>query len=259
MRLIHRVILILSAAALAMLVGNALIVHLIVGEEFRSIESALAERNADRAVDAVSDNLAHLRGSALDWATWDSSYRFMQGEGIQEFVEQNLVPQSFQGIRVNLMYFVRFDGTVVWGDIHDLAAGEAVDLPELSRDLLTPAQLDLFSTGQGRTGTPSGILMTSGGPMLVVSAPILRADGTGPAAGFLLLGRFLDADLVDRLGRQVHARFTLDPVDAGGGASGGAGASAGPAPTVQEPTGELARDRKAEAPRNRELTVGGII
>ncbi|UEM22063.1 hypothetical protein JL100_004675 [Skermanella mucosa] len=257
MRLIHRVILILSAAALAMLVGNALIVHLIVGEEFRSIESALAERNADRAVDAVSDNLAHLRGSALDWATWDSSYRFMRGEGVREFVGQNLVPQSFQGIRVNLMYFVRFDGTVAWGDILDLSAGEAVDLPEMSKELLTPAQLALFSTGEEEvTATPSGILMTSRGPMLVVSAPILRADGTGPAAGFLLLGRFLDAGLVDRLGRQVHARFTLDPIDAAGGkVSGGAGD--GPAaPAVQEPTGELQRDRRAEAPRNREVTVG---
>ncbi|UEM04693.1 hypothetical protein JL101_004405 [Skermanella rosea] len=257
MRLIHRVILILSAAALAMLVGNALVVHLIVGKEFRSIESSLAERNADRAVDAVSDNLAHLRGSALDWATWDSSYAFMQGEGVREFVAQNLVPQSFQGIRINLMYFVRFDGTVAWGDIRDLATGEAVDLPEMSKELLTPAQLALFSTGEGDVAaTPSGILMTSRGPMLVVSAPILRADGTGPAAGLLLLGRFLDAGLVDRLGRQVHARFTLDPIDAAGVKVSG-DASAGPAaPAVQEPTGELQRDRRAEAPRNREVTVG---
>ncbi|QQP90520.1 hypothetical protein IGS68_04505 [Skermanella sp. TT6] len=256
MRLIHRVILILSAAALAMLVGNALIVHLIVGKEFRSIESSLAERNADRAVDAVSDNLAHLRGSALDWATWDGSYRFMQGENVRDFVEQNLVPQSFQGISVNLMYFVRFDGTVVWADIRDLATGETVDLPELSKESLTPAQLALFSTdGDGTAATPSGILMTSRGPMLVVSAPILRADGTGPAAGFLLLGRFLDAGLVDRLGRQVHARFTLDPIGAVGGKASG-DAPAGPAAAVQGPTGELERGRRVEVPRDREVTVG---
>ena len=66
MRLIHRVIIILSAAALAMLVGNAVILHLLVGEEFRSLENELAVRNASRAVDAVSNNLAHLRSSAMD-------------------------------------------------------------------------------------------------------------------------------------------------------------------------------------------------
>ena len=66
MRLIHRVIIILSAAALAMLVGNALILHLLVGEEFRSLENELAVRNSKRAVDAVSNNLAHLRSSAMD-------------------------------------------------------------------------------------------------------------------------------------------------------------------------------------------------
>ncbi len=85
MRLIHRVIIILSAAALAMLVGNALILHLLVGEEFRNLENELAVRNANRAVDAVSNNLAHLRSSAMDWATWDSSYAFMQGENAAGF------------------------------------------------------------------------------------------------------------------------------------------------------------------------------
>jgi len=103
MRLIHRVIIILSAAVLTMLVGNALILHLFVGGEFRSLENGLAVRNADRAADAVSNDLAHLRSSALDWATWDSSYAFMRGDNVEEFIEQNLMLQSFQGIQVNLM------------------------------------------------------------------------------------------------------------------------------------------------------------
>ena len=80
MRLIHRVIIILSAAMLAMLVGNSLILHLFVGGEFRNLENELALRNANRAVDAVSNNLEHLRSSAMDWAAWDSGYAFMRGE-----------------------------------------------------------------------------------------------------------------------------------------------------------------------------------
>jgi sensor domain CHASE-containing protein len=219
MRLIHRVIIILSAAALAMLVGNAVILHLLVGEEFRTLETGLAVRNADRAADAISNNLAHLRSSAMDWATWDSSYAFMQGENAAEFIEQNLMLQSFQGIEVNLMYFVRNDGTVVWGGIHDLDTGELMDLPEFPPDRLPPERFAQFhqsdrEDGEQEDGEPirSGILMTLKGPMLVVGAPVHRADGTGPAAGTLILGRFLDNGLIDRLGRQVHARFTLDPI-----------------------------------------------
>ena len=152
MRLIHRVIIILSAAALAMLVGNALILHLLVGEEFRNLESELAVRNANRAVDAVSGNLAHLRSSAMDWAAWDSSYAFMQGENVTDFVDQNLMFQSFQGIQVNLMYFLRYDGTVVWGGIHDLETGDRMDLPEFPSDRLPPERFALFQQDAGRTG-----------------------------------------------------------------------------------------------------------
>ena len=233
MRLIYRVILILSAAAFAMLIGNALILHLLVGEEFKNLESELAVRNANRAVDAVSNNLAHLRSSAMDWAAWDSSYAFMQGENAGEFVDQNLMFQSFQGIQVNLMYFLRYDGTVVWGGVYDLETGEAMDLPEFPADRLPPDRLALLHQGEGEgegedEPDRSGIMMTGRGPMLVVGAPIHRADGTGSAAGILVLGRFLDGGLIDRLGRQVHARFTLDPI----------GQRQSPI-KVQEPTAEI--------------------
>ena len=149
MRLIHRVIIILSAAALAMLVGNALILHLLVGKEFRNLENELAVRNANRAADAVSGNLAHLRSSAMDWATWDSSYAFMQGENVKDFVDQNLLFQSFQGIQVNLMYFLRYDRTVVWGGIHDLKTGDRMDLPEFPSDRLPPERFALFQQDEG--------------------------------------------------------------------------------------------------------------
>lgn len=247
MRLIHRVIIILSAAALAMLVGNALILHLLVGKEFRNLENELAVRNANRAVDAVSGNLAHLRSSAMDWAAWDSSYAFMQGENVRDFVDQNLMLQSFQGIQVNLMYFLRDDGTVVWGGIHDLETGDRVDLPEFPSDRLPFERFAFFQPEEGEPDR-SGILMTGRGPMLVVGVPVHRADGTGPAAGILVFGRFLDSGLIDRLGRQVHARFTLDPI----------GRRQSPV-KVQEPTGEIAtgEDYAAGGRERPRITVEG--
>jgi sensor domain CHASE-containing protein len=248
MRLIHRVIIILSAAMLAMLVGNTLILHLFVGEEFRNLENELALRNANRAVDAVSNNLAHLRSSAMDWATWDSGYAFMRGENTEDFIEQNLMFQSFQGIQVNLMYFLHQDGTVVWSGIHDLETGELMDLPEFPPDRLPPDRFALFDQQEGEPER-SGILMTRNGPMLVVSAPIHRADGTGSAAGILVMGRFLDSGLIDQLGRQVHARFTLDPI----------GQRQSPV-KVQEPAAEIATNDDDDDSDGRErpsITVEG--
>src|SRR5690242_377587 len=91
MRLIHRVIIVLATATAVLLLGNALVMHLFVDTHFQTIENGLALSNAERAVDAVSNDLDHLKASALDWASWDSSYSFMQGEDVQDFIDQNLV------------------------------------------------------------------------------------------------------------------------------------------------------------------------
>ncbi|GEO43380.1 hypothetical protein SAE02_75280 [Skermanella aerolata] len=245
MRLIHRVILILAAATAVLVIGNTLILHLIVATEFRTLESTLAVRNADRAVDAIAGNLAQLKAAALDWARWDSSYDFMRGQHVEEFISQNLVPQSFSGIQVNLMYFVRRDGTVTWGGTLDPATGHSIDPAGFLSDRLPADRMALFTQEQDGQEVPSGILMTDKGPLLVAAVPILRANGSGPDAGLLILGRFLDDTLVDQLGQQVHTRFTLAPVGSGASAAG----------VLQEPTGELVpRDASAEREETR-ITV----
>lgn len=245
MRLIHRVIIILAAATAALVVGNTLILHLIVGSEFRALESALAVRNADRARDAVANNLAQLKASALDWARWDSSYDFMAGRHVQEFISQNLVPQSFSGLQVNLIYFVQFDGTVLWGGTLDPDTEQSLDLAGFPQDRLPADRTALFSPGHDAQDVPSGIVMTEKGPLLTVATPILRADGSGPAAGFLILGRLLDGKLVEQLGHQVHARFTLDPVGSRNTAAG----------ALQEPTGELVAREAASEREETRITV----
>ncbi len=59
----------------------------------------------------------------------------------------------------------------------------------------------------------SGIVNTQYGPMLVVSAPILHSDNSGPANGRLLMGRFVDKTFDNKISRAIGERARILPVE----------------------------------------------
>jgi PAS domain S-box-containing protein len=62
---------------------------------------------------------------------------------------------------------------------------------------------------QSARGKLAGVLDLPGGPALVDSRPILASDGSGPAAGSMIMGHLLDAAEIQHLGD-----LTLMPVEA---------------------------------------------
>ena len=52
--------------------------------------------------------------------------------------------QSFQGIQVNLMYFLHYDGTVVWSGIHILKPAIRWNFPNSRPYRLPPDRLALL-------------------------------------------------------------------------------------------------------------------
>ena len=104
----------------------------------------------------------------------------------------------------------------MWGGIHDLETGDRMDLPEFPSYRLPPERFALFQHKGGddeANRTASGILMTGKGTYAGGGAPRstgLTAQGRLPAS--LSWDGFSTALLIEHLGRQVHARFTLDPI-----------------------------------------------
>lgn len=214
MRLVHRVLLTLSLAAAALIAVDAVVLHAVVGRQFRTVERDLAVDDARRVLHGLSNNLAQLRASASDWAQWDDAYDFMNGAQVESFVEANLVFPSFKAIQANAMAFVRPNGDVAWLGAFDLATGEEMALlPEEQA-----AFLHLGCGGPPQQGcrprADRGGLARLGEhpPLLMASTPVLRGDGSGPPAGVLVLGRFLDEAVQKKVAEQVRVPFALAPV-----------------------------------------------
>jgi diguanylate cyclase (GGDEF)-like protein/PAS domain S-box-containing protein len=74
-----------------------------------------------------------------------------------------------------------------------------------------PAVLPILQPVLKQEQTRTGLLRTEYGLLLLAARPILTTQGTGPARGVLVFGRFLDAPLLRALAEQTKVAFELFP------------------------------------------------
>jgi len=178
---------------------------------FLAIEQKEAINDVQRVIYAIQNETEHLNSLNHDWAAWDATYDFMRTLS-DEYVEENLPISSFTDNSLNLIHFYDVSGKLVWGETRDLATEELTTVQEFSFDSL-PAdhpllRFDFDSTLLSEVAI-KGFWMTEHGPMLLSSRPILNNENEGPVRGTLMMGRFLDETVIEKLIEQTRVSFSV--------------------------------------------------
>jgi len=185
--------------------------HLIIRPAFASLEQQDALKDLNRCQTAIQREIDAFDLLCLDWASWDNSYNFAQGRN-PAYIEANLTKTIHATTELNLLVIYDTSGRLLTGGAHDLEAGEDIRLPQF------PARLrkDHYLLSHKSVDTATrGIILTSSGPMLIASRPILTGDLTGPPAGTILMGRFLDKKRSMKLQNQALVDMRLKLIDGG--------------------------------------------
>ena len=187
----------------------------VVYPTFESFERESAEQNLLRAQQALKAELGALDILGREYSEWDHSYNYVRGLR-SEFADENLDSTYWKNIDINMMLFFDIDGQMLWGSMLDPSMDKEVSLDD---ELLQP-----FSNDHPLLNRPNelegvvGLLQARSAPLLVSSTPILTSAAEGPAAGTLVIGKFLDADRVRVLGSRASVDLKVYdrniPVDA---------------------------------------------
>ncbi len=165
-------------------------------------------------------NLTLLDDRFSDWAAWDETYAFMQGNN-PNFIAANISDAVLAGLKVDLLLLLDSTGQVRFGTGFDLDHNRRSPIPAgLMGHLTRPHAV----AGRSSTTNPlldhptpassfSGLLILPEGVMLVASRPILKNDGIGPASGVLIAGRFLRDHDIAELGQMAGVPLTVKPVN----------------------------------------------
>jgi PAS domain S-box-containing protein len=173
----------------------------IVMNGFTQVEKQDTQKNVQRVQEALSDELSVLNGVVGDWAAWNETYNFVNGEN-PNFIKEQIADRTFIEIRLNLMLFINSTGGVVYGSGFDLKNNKAVPIPAGIKEYLSADSILLRH--QDTKSNITGIILLPEGPMLVASRPILTNEGVGPIRGSVIWGRYLDDKKINELGTKTH-------------------------------------------------------
>ena len=201
MSLRSKVILVLMGIVCLLLVMDAVVLKFAVVRSFEDLEHTQARRNMIRVINAFERETNNLSVTVTDWAAWDDTYEFVVDHNL-DYEESNLLFDTFEVLRINLLFIFDRAGRVVWGKVFDLETEEEIGLSEFPAGGLPPAHILL--THETAESSVEGLYRTEQGVMLLTSWPILTSDTEGPIRGTFIMGRFYDDAAVTDLGRQVE-------------------------------------------------------
>ncbi|PRY65702.1 diguanylate cyclase (GGDEF)-like protein [Vreelandella songnenensis] len=171
----------------------------IISQELKRVERSLALAQQE------------LLAQARDWANWDDTYEFVQGN-YSRYREVNFSPEMMQEMRYQLIAF--FDAS---GDIYFLS-GLAPDTGEYTTCTRTlgncawmspyidSIQLSLEdSSDQQRYLFPG-----ASSPAMVAVTPIVRTDGSGPSVGWLAKVRLMNEEWIAQMEAVTGLPITIE-------------------------------------------------
>ena len=146
----------------------------------------------------------HLTNACRDWAIWEDAWLYLRDEN-PDFPESNLSLDSLLNLNLNLMSFVRPDGSVKWQMEVDIGNETQITNPDFP-DRFFPEELLAFLGENSDTG-----LVTVGlRVFLLVSNPVLNgSQSTEKASGFLVVGRELTPPVITRLSEMTNVDFQV--------------------------------------------------
>ncbi len=206
MKLRNRILFIVALTLACIIAILYFFAKIVLLGNLEKLEEDYTRRDVQRALSALNDELSDLSRFAWDWAAWDDTCSFIETPD-DDYIRANLVDSTFTGNHVSLMLFLNNSGHLVYGKCYDLNENREVPIPESLLKQLVPGSLLL------RHPTPSsvvkGILVLPQGPLLVVSHPVLTSSSQGPVRGSLIVGRFLDSHVIDRLAGTTRLPLAL--------------------------------------------------
>jgi PAS domain S-box-containing protein len=195
-------------AVCATLVGLALaflISDQIYMKGFEKLETQSVERNTHRAEEALKARLDALNTFCSDWAVWDDTYQFAQ-EYNQGYVDRNFQAETFKNSDVNLITILNSAGEIVYVEAYDFINEKEIALPGDFASTISESGLEKQASVEDGV---SGIINFFGQPMMIVSRQVLTSVNKGPSTGVIIMGRFIDSEVIDGLSATTNLPITM--------------------------------------------------
>jgi sensor domain CHASE-containing protein len=176
----------------------------VIAPTFDEIDLSTARTNLIRAERAIQSDIENLAAMTSDWALWDDIHDYVRGVN-PGFKKSNLDRPTLTNLGLDLMAVYAVNDELLWSQV--LVDGSERDIGELGIFGPGDRAAPLLASHAETDDRSVGILQTGLGPVLITSMPILRTDDSGPIAGAVIMGQFMNASRLARLNERTEVDF----------------------------------------------------
>jgi PAS domain S-box-containing protein len=184
--------------------------ELIVKGGFSRVESQSAQKDTDRVLVALGNDINALDSIAYDWAARDDTRQVVAGNGSRGQWSQ-LDADLFERLGINVILLSDGRGNLITGKGYDLTNRTLVPIPSGLRKVVFPYPDPKYS-GSASVGT-MGIIQLPDGPMMIAIRPVFGEHDPQNITGYLLMGRYVDTNEVTRLSSLAQLPLEMHPYD----------------------------------------------
>jgi signal transduction histidine kinase len=175
------------------------------------MEVANARSNIERVLNSIVDTTSDMESITEFWASWDDTCNFVNNGNIK-YIETNFTDSTFISLKLNLVIYFNKSGESIFARSFDLNTDQEIPIPH---DLWTHlSDSDSLLSLPNSEKKISGLLMLKdSSPLLIVSRPILDSNNYGSVNGTVIIGRYLDNEEIDEIGKLTSLSLTSYRID----------------------------------------------
>jgi signal transduction histidine kinase len=207
MKMWKKALIAVAVLTLSIFMVLSAVANLVLLRSFEALEENETRESVARTKNVLSNEFSEMDGKVADWAFWDDTYLFVQGQN-PNYVDLNLADSTFLNLRLNLMVFVNSSGQVFYAEAFDLVNRAKVSVPEsIGEHVVAHSLLWNHSSTDSKT---IGVILLPEQLVLIASKPVLTSNAEGPIEGALIFGRYLDSNEVEYLSKTVGLHLTMN-------------------------------------------------
>ena len=195
MKLRGKTLVLMAVIIMSLTVSFFIISEMIFVGSSSESEDSYTKLVMNNTLNSLNNSIKSLNNSANDWSSWDNIYYYVNGNN-PNFLNKTIINNAFITENFDFILFANNDGKIVYAEIYNRTSQKEVQLPSNLTQILKNNGL-MLNTGKNKS--LSGIIIINGNPMIIVSNPILKSNGEGPSHGTLIMGRFLNQDMLNSL------------------------------------------------------------
>ncbi len=211
MKIRKKTLLLVSLTLISLMTVILASVSTILLQSFRELEAENTQKNVQRVQEFINEELSKLNLTSKDWARWDDTYFFVQGNSVNDYIEKNLYEDIFDNLKINLFLLYNKKQQNIINLAYDLETHQFTNFSSyLLETLNTESKLLNFNEDQGEI---KGFLLVKEDLFLIVSRPILTSENKGPSAGILMMGRLINQARIEEIEQKTKLSLKITVIN----------------------------------------------